>query len=65
MTSEDDVDWEGWDDFVEVDLDENREEDWSFEDEGNLIAELVRESIDADIIICLTCGEICVQCVCD
>lgn len=65
MEEETDHDWMGWDDFVELDLDEHREKDWSFEDEANLIAFQVREIVAADVIICLTCGEIFVQCVCD
>lgn len=65
MADETDHDWHGWDDFVELDIDEMRDEDWSFDDESNLISFLVRESVAADVIICLTCGEICVQCVCE
>jgi len=64
MSEEQDADWRGWDDFLELDLTEEREEDWSFEEETWWIVHLRQESAQFDLLICLECGEFCVQCVC-
>ena len=61
-----DVDWDGWNEFVELDQTEEREEEWGYDDEdARLISALVRESIAADVLICLLCGEILAHCGCD
>ncbi len=61
-----DIDWEGWNDFVELDQTEEREEDWDYDDEdARIISALLRESIAADILICLACGEVLAHCGCD
>ena len=61
-----DVDWDGWREFVELDQTEEQEEEWGYDDEdARLISALVRESIAADVLICLLCGEILAHCGCD
>jgi hypothetical protein len=61
-----DVDWDGWNEFVELDQTEEQEEEWGYDDEdARLISALLRESIAADVIICLLCGEILTHCGCD
>jgi hypothetical protein len=61
-----DIDWEGWNDFVELDQTEEREEDWDYDDEdARIISALLRESLAADIMICLACGEVLAHCGCD
>ena len=61
-----DHDWRGWDEFVELDLTEEREEDWNYDDDDAwIISMLIRESIAADIVICLACGEVIAHCGCD
>jgi len=61
-----DIDWDGWNEFVELDQTEEQEEEWGFDDEdARLISALVRESIAADVLICLLCGEILAHCGCD
>jgi len=64
MSEEVDDDWRGWDEFLELDLTEEREEDWSFEDEFALVVELRAEIDLYDLVICLECGQFVVQCVC-
>ena len=68
--AEDDVpDWFGlddWDDdFVELDQTEEQEEDWNFDDEFALVVMMREESVQADVIICLECGEVLAHCGCD
>ena len=60
-----DIDWEGWNDFVELDQTEEREEDWDYDDEFALVVLMREESVQADILICLTCGEVLVHCGCE
>ena len=60
-----DIDWEGWDEFVELDQTEEQEEDWDYEDEFALVVEMREESAQADVMICLTCGEVLAHCGCD
>ncbi len=61
-----DIDWDGWNEFVELDQTEEQEEEWGYDDEdARLISALVRESIAADVLICLLCGEILAHCGCD
>jgi len=67
---EDDVpDWFGlddWDDdFVELDQTEEQEEDWDYDDEFALVIDMREESARADVLICLTCGEVLAHCGCD
>ena len=70
MAEDDVADWFGlddWDDdFVELDETEEREEDWDYDDEdARIISALLRESLAADIMICLACGEVLAHCGCD
>ena len=60
-----DIDWEGWNDFVELDQTEEREEDWDYEDEFALVVLMRAESARADVMICLVCGEVIAHCGCD
>jgi hypothetical protein len=60
-----DIDWRGWDEFVELDQTEEQEEDWDYEDEFALVVEMREESVQADVMICLTCGEVLAHCGCD
>jgi hypothetical protein len=60
-----DIDWEGWNDFVELDQTEEREEDWDYEDEFALVVLMRAESDQEDIMICLACGEVLAHCGCD
>ena len=61
-----DHDWRGWDEFVELDQTEEREEEWNYDDDDAwIISMLIRESIASDIVICLTCGEVIAHCGCD
>jgi len=61
-----DIDWDGWNEFVELDQTEEQEEEWGYDDEdARLISALVRESIAADVLICMLCGEILAHCGCD
>lgn len=66
MDEWDEIDWD-WDDHIEVDTmpwDKDME-DWAFEDEAGWISELLEESIQSDVLICLDCGEIVAHCGCD
>jgi hypothetical protein len=60
-----DIDWEGWDEFVELDQTEEREEDWDYDDEFALVVLMREESVQADVSICLGCGEVLAHCGCD
>ena len=60
-----DIDWEGWDEFVELDQTEEQEEDWDYDDEFALVIEMREESAQADVMICLVCGEVLAHCGCD
>jgi len=48
-----DINWDGWNEFVELDQTEEQEEEWGYDDEdARLISALLRESIAADVLIC-------------
>lgn len=69
MAEDDVADWFGlddWDDdFVELDLNEEREEDWDYDDEFALVVFMREESAQEDVLICLSCGEVLAHCGCD
>jgi len=60
-----DIDWRGWDEFVELDQTEEQEEDWDYDDEFALVVDMREESARADVLICLACGEVLAHCGCD